>query len=116
MESKLIHIKCIKTPQWPILSMVEALVCGLEGVGTMEARFLGCVVATHWLLHTLVQIFFRLILVHKKFWCSLSSLRIQTRVLAMTFHVTLLILNNYIKNAPYFRNSMEFPINFSIWV
>ena len=24
----------------------------------MEARFLGCVVVTHWLPHTLVQIFF----------------------------------------------------------
>ena len=56
----------------------------------MEARLLGCVVATHWLLHTLVQIFFHLVLVHKKVWCSLSSLNIQSRVLAMTFYITLL--------------------------
>ena len=34
--------------------------------------------------------FFRLDLVHKKVWCSLSSLNVQTRVLAMTFHITLL--------------------------
>ena len=38
----------------------------------MVARFSGCAVITHWLPHTLVHIFFRQILVHKKFWCSLS--------------------------------------------
>ena len=55
----------------------------------MVGRFLGCIVVTHWLPHTLVQIFFRLILVHKKVWCYLSSLSIQTGVLAVTFHITL---------------------------
>ena len=59
----------------------------------MEARFSGCVVATHWLPHTLVQIFFCLVLVHKKVWCSLSSLSIQTGVLVVTFCITLLCLN-----------------------
>ena len=56
----------------------------------MEARFLGWVVITHWLSHTLVQIFLHLILVHKKVWCYLTSLSIQTGVLALTFHITLL--------------------------
>ena len=44
---------------------------------------------THWLPHTPVQKKFGLALVHKKVWCSLSSLSIQTGVLAMTFHITL---------------------------
>ena len=56
----------------------------------MEARFLKCAIATHWLPHTPVQIFFHLVLVHKKVWCSLSSLSIQIGVLAVTFYITLL--------------------------
>ena len=35
--------------------------------------------------------FFCLILVHKKVWCSLSSLNIQIGVLAVTFCITLMI-------------------------
>ena len=31
--ANLTHIKCVGTPQWPTLGMVEALVCGLEGGG-----------------------------------------------------------------------------------
>ena len=58
----------------------------------MVARFSGCAVVTHWLPHTLVQIFFRLVLVHKKVWCSLSSLSIQSGVLAVTFCITLMEL------------------------
>ena len=54
------------------------------------ARFPRCAVVTHWLPHTPVQIFFRLILVHKKVWCSLSSLSKQSGILAMTFHITLI--------------------------
>ena len=42
------------------------------------ARFSKCAVVTNWLPHTLVQIFFGLLLVHKIVWCSLSSLSIQT--------------------------------------
>ena len=56
----------------------------------MVARFSECAVLTHWLLHSPVQIFFCLVLVHKTVWCSLSSSSIQTGVLAMTFHITLL--------------------------
>ena len=54
----------------------------------MVARFLGCGVVTHWLLYTLDQIFFCLILVHKKVWCCLSSLSIQIGVLVVTFCIT----------------------------
>ena len=54
----------------------------------MEARFLGCAVATHWLPHTPVQIFFRLVLVYKR----VSSLNIQTGIWAVTFCITLLLL------------------------
>ena len=36
-------------------------------VGIVVATFLGCVVVTHWLPHTLVQIFFCLIWSFKKF-------------------------------------------------
>ena len=54
------------------------------------ARFSECAVVSNWLPHTLVQIFFRLVLVHKKIWCSLSSSSIQTGVLAGTFRITLL--------------------------
>ena len=63
----------------------------------MEARFSGCALATHWLPHTLVQIFFCLGLVHKKFWCSLSSLSIQTGLLAVTFGITLFITKFLLK-------------------
>ena len=59
-------------------------------VGTRVATFLGCAMITHWLRHTLVQIFFRLFLVHKSVWCSLFSLSIQTGVLAVTFRRTLM--------------------------
>ena len=31
--ANLTHIKCIGTPQWLTVGMVEALVCGLEGGG-----------------------------------------------------------------------------------
>ena len=58
----------------------------------MVARFLECVVLTHWLLHSPVQFFFRLVLVHKTVWCLLSSLSIQTGVLAVTFRITLVYL------------------------
>ena len=54
------------------------------------ATFSGCVVITHWLLHTPVQKKFRLFLVHKIVWCSLSFLSIQIGVLAVTFCITLL--------------------------
>ena len=60
-------------------------------MGTIEARFLECAVATHWLPHTPVQIFFCLVLVLKKVWCSLSSLSIQTGVLGVTFCKTLFL-------------------------
>ena len=50
-------------------------------VETRVATFLGCAVIPHWLPHTPVQIFFSLLLVHKKFWYSLSSSSIQTEVL-----------------------------------
>ena len=65
----------------------------------MVARFSRCIVVTHWLPHTLVQIVFCLILVHKKVWCvlvhkkvwcSLSSLSIQTGALTVTSHITLM--------------------------
>ena len=54
------------------------------------ARFSECAVVSNWLPHTPVQIFFHLILVYKIVWCSLSSLSIQTGVLAVTFRITLL--------------------------
>ena len=57
----------------------------------MLATFLGCAMVTHWLHHSLIQIFFGLILEHKKVWCSLSYLNIQTRVFVETFRITLLI-------------------------
>ena len=47
----------------------------------MVATFSGCVVVTHWLSHTRVQNFFRLVLQHKKVWYYLSSLSIQIGVL-----------------------------------
>ena len=58
----------------------------------MVARFLGCAMITCWLPHTPVQNFFRLVLVHKKVWCSLSSLSTQTRALAQTFRIILMYL------------------------
>ena len=57
----------------------------------MMARFSECAVVSNWLPHTPVQIFFRLVFVHKTIWCSLSSSSIQTGVLAGTFRITLLI-------------------------
>ena len=65
-------------------------------MGTMVARFLECAVITHWLPHTPIQIFFCLVLVHKKVWCSLSFLNIQTEVLAQTFHITLIVITSYL--------------------
>ena len=56
----------------------------------MVARFSECAVVSNWLPHTLVQIFFRLVLVHKIVWCSLSFSSIQTGVLAGTFCIILL--------------------------
>ena len=56
----------------------------------MVARFSECAVVSNWLPHTPVQIFFRLVLVHKTIWCSLSSSSIQTGVLAGTFRTTLI--------------------------
>ena len=56
----------------------------------MVARFSGCAVVTHWLPHAPVQIFFCLVFVHKKIWCSLSSLSIQTTILAVTFYINLI--------------------------
>ena len=55
----------------------------------MVARFSECIVVSNWLPHTLVQIFFHLVLVHKTVWCSLSSSSIQIGVLAVTFRITL---------------------------
>ena len=55
------------------------------------ARFSGRVVVTHWLPRTPVQnLFFCLVLMHKKVSCYLFSLSIQTRVLAVTFCITLI--------------------------
>ena len=59
----------------------------------MVARFSECAVVTNWLPHTLDQIFFCLVLVHEIVWCSLFSLSIQTRVLVVTFCITLLSKN-----------------------
>ena len=56
----------------------------------MVARFSGYVVVTHWFLHTAVQIIFCLVFVHKKVWCSFSSLSTQTGVLVVIFCITLL--------------------------
>ena len=56
----------------------------------MVARFSECTVVSNWLPHTPVQIFFRLVLVHKTVWCSLSFSSIQTEVLAGTFRITLI--------------------------
>ena len=57
-------------------------------VGTRAAIFSGCAVIPHWLPHTPVQIFFSLLLVHKKVWCSLSSSSIQTGVLCFVSDFT----------------------------
>ena len=59
-------------------------------VGTMVATFSRCAVVIHWLPHTPVQILFHLVFELKKVWCYLSSLNIQTRVLAQTFRITLM--------------------------
>ena len=55
--------------------------------------------------------FFRLLLVHKTIWCSLSSLSIQTRVLTVTFHITLLsciLLQREVKNTIEFVSNITF--------
>ena len=57
----------------------------------MMARFSECAVVTNWLPHTPVQKKFHLIVVHKTVWCSLSSSSIQTGVLALIFHITLIL-------------------------
>ena len=62
----------------------------------MVARFSKCAVVSNWLPHTPVQKNFRLILVHKTIWCSLSSSSIQTRVLAVTFHIILICIKSVI--------------------
>ena len=59
----------------------------------MVARFSKCAMVTNWLPHTMVQIFFRLILVHKIVLCSLSSSSIQIGVLALTFRITLVYID-----------------------
>ena len=61
----------------------------------MVARFSKCAVVSNWLPHTPVQIFFRLVLVYKTVWCSLSSSSKQTRVLAVTFYITLVTIKNF---------------------
>ena len=66
-------------------------------VGTRAATFPRCAVITHWLSHTPVQISFRLLLVHKTVWCSLSSSSIQIGVLAVTFRITLMDLFSFEK-------------------
>ena len=53
----------------------------------MVATFSRCVVITHWLPHTPVQISFRLVLELKKIWCCLSSLSIQIGIFAKTFYI-----------------------------
>ena len=95
--ANLTHINCVGTPQWPTLGMVEALVCGLEGGGDKSGYIPGMCSD-----HSLVASysgpnFFRLLLVHKTVWCSLSSLSIQMRVLAVTFCITLLGLKDLFK-------------------
>ena len=57
----------------------------------MVVRFSEYAVVSNWLPHTPVQIFFRPVLVHKTVWCSLSSSNIQTRVLAGTFRIILIV-------------------------
>ena len=55
-------------------------------MGTTEARFSGPLISCL----ILRSKFFCLVLVHKKVWCSLFSLSIQTGVWAVTFRITLL--------------------------
>ena len=55
----------------------------------MKARFLGCAVALIGCL-ILWSKFFFLVLVHKRVWCSFSSLSIQTGVWAVTLRITLM--------------------------
>ena len=87
----MIHINCVRTPQWPTLGMVEALICRLEGDGDKSGYIPGMCND-----HSLVasdsgpNYFFCLLLVHKTIWCWLSSLSIQIGVLAVTFCITLL--------------------------
>ena len=79
----------------------------------MMARFLKCAVVTNWLLYTPVQIFFHLVLVHKAIWCSLSSLSIQTGVLAVTLRITLIELKNLIIGEIYTRKYWP-PYNYDV--
>ena len=71
--------------------MVKALVCGLEGGGDKSGYIPGMCSDHSLVAYTLVQIFFRLLLVHKTVSCSLSSSTssIQTGLLAATFRITL---------------------------
>ena len=46
-------------------------------VETMVARFSECTMVTHWFPHTLIQISFRLVLVHKIVWCSLQVYKLE---------------------------------------
>ena len=74
-------------------------------MGTRVATFPGCAVITHWLPHTPVQKKICLLLVHKIVWCSLSSSSIQTGVLAVTFHITLLY-KKYFKDEIFQRRTI----------
>ena len=58
----------------------------------MVATFSRCVVVTHWLPYTLVQIFFHFFLEFKKVWYCLSSLSIQIGVFTESFCITLLYI------------------------
>ena len=81
-------------------------------MGTRVATFPGCAVITHWLPHTPVQIFFRLLLVHKTI-CSSSS--IQTGILALTFRITLLymIFLNYLGNLTFRDRNIQIKVKIS---
>ena len=85
----------------------------------MVAWFSECAVVSNWLPHTPVQIFFRLVLVHKTIWCSLSSSSIQTGVLAGTFYITLLYVQNWVNKLSMseFKFLLEhlFPMLRTLW-
>ena len=75
--------------------MVEALVYGLEGGGDKSGYILG-MCSDHSLVASYSSPnFFHILLVHKTVWCSLSSSSIQIGVLAVTFHITLMIEENF---------------------
>ena len=74
--------------------MVEALVCGLKGGGNKSGYILE-MCSDHSLVASYSgSKFFCLLLVHKIVWCSLSSLNIQTGVLAVIFCITLIFFDN----------------------